>query len=216
MSTKEPIFEGMCYREEIRKHPTVKDYVLAKKETVSRKARDLEFYPTNMEWFGSSLKRFGSAMSGHPELCDRTPVFPLVAGQVAQQLFGISLSDFYSDPKIMVKMAVAAAELYDMAPFATAIYADYWCEDYGGKVQWPTGEYMSAPAIMEYPLKTAEDVENLHIWDVDEMDRYRWRTHCVWARKQMGGKVNESAISRANRRRVDTQPGRKGPPGPIG
>jgi hypothetical protein len=123
-STKEPIFEGMYYREEIRKHPTVEDYVLAKKETVSRKTRNLEFYPTNMEWFGASLKRFGSAMSGHPELCDRTPVFPLVAGQVAQQLFGISLSDFYSDPKMMVKMAVAAAELYDMAPFATAIYVD--------------------------------------------------------------------------------------------
>jgi uroporphyrinogen decarboxylase len=170
MSTKEPIFKGMYYNEEIRKHPTVKEYVLAKKKERGRAAQRLDFFPPSKEWFEAGLKRLGAVLSGHPELADRTPVVPSIMG-FAAKLHSISIGDLYRDPESYVKCLLHAHEMFDAPPFLLALYADYWCEDYGGVVQWPVGEYMSAPAIMEYPLKTAEDVENLHIWDVDEMPK---------------------------------------------
>ena len=159
------------YNEKIKKFPTVKEYVLSKKKEMSRTAQRLDFYPTSMEWFASGLERLGNVMSGHPELCDRTPVLPTVIG-FAAKMVNISIGDLYRDPETYSRVLVKVFEMLDVEPFCIPLYADYWNEDYGGVVQWPIGEYMSAPAIMEYPLKTAEDVEKLHIWDVDEMPKY--------------------------------------------
>jgi uroporphyrinogen decarboxylase len=168
MSTNEPIFKGMYYNEKIRKHPTVKEYVSAKKKEIGRTAQRLELLPPSKKWFETSLNRLGAVLSGHPELADETPVIPLILG-FAAKMFSISIGDLYRDPELLFKCLMQTHEMFDVPPFLLPLYADYWCEDYGGVVQWPVGEYMSAPAIMEYPLKTAEDVENLRIWDVDEM-----------------------------------------------
>ncbi|MEM3489738.1 MAG: hypothetical protein QXO75_08835 [Nitrososphaerota archaeon] len=57
------------------------------------------------------------------------------------------------------------------------LYATYWCEDFGGKIKFPTGR-MSAPAIEEYPYKTPEEAEKYEVLDAEEIrKRPTWKRH---------------------------------------
>jgi uroporphyrinogen decarboxylase len=59
---------------------------------------------------------------------------------------------------------------YKSMPMLMWIYATYWCEDFGGKIKFPTGR-MSAPAIIEYPYEDPAKAEGYEVVDAETLSK---------------------------------------------
>ena len=127
----------------------------------------IEFAPVNQEWFEEGSLRASAFFRG--EVPDRIPSNPFAMSYCAR-LFGYTINDWYTNPTFGVKSTLAAFELHDIAPMIMWLYAVYWTEDYGGKIKMPTGR-MSAPAVVDSPIKEPEDVDKFEVLSIEELKK---------------------------------------------
>lgn len=123
--------------------------------------------PLDTEWFKTDLERLGKHAMGIPG--DRIDVNPSAMGHAAI-LHGKTLYDHYTKPSLGVELMLDTNMFYKSAPPVMWLYAVYWCEDFGGKIKFPTGR-MSAPAIVEYPYKTPEEAEKYEVLDANALNK---------------------------------------------
>lgn len=123
--------------------------------------------PVDQEWLKTGTERGTAYFRG--EKPDRVPANPVILGHSAL-IHGRTIYDFYTKPSLGVEMLLNAQAFYDIPPMCMWLYATYWCEDYGGKIKFPTGR-MSAPGIVEYPCKTPEDAEKLEVKNPEEISK---------------------------------------------
>ncbi|OKY78921.1 MAG: Methylcobalamin:coenzyme M methyltransferase MtbA [Candidatus Methanohalarchaeum thermophilum] len=128
----------------------VKDFAPLKKESILKRAMES-----------------GKLLQG--ETPSRVPVNPIMLGQPAKQLFNEDLMQFYKNPRWGVRSLVQAHYIYDTMMFPMWLYADYWIEDYGGKLSWPTSEYSQAPSAKEPAFETKEEVEEFEVMAPEDL-----------------------------------------------
>lgn len=129
--------------------------------------------PIDQEWT-TSFERMGAMLQG--QKVDQILGNPILIGHAAY-IHNRTLYDFYTKPALGVELMLNASQSYGTMPNLQWFYAVYWCEDFGGKIRFPTGR-MSAPAIEEYPYKTPEEAEKYEVLDADELrKRLTWKRH---------------------------------------
>lgn len=108
----------------------------------------------------TSAERMHAVMMG--EKPDRVPVNPFAMGY-CMQLVGMPLGDFYSDGKKSFYGQFMSMRLhgYDVTPMYGYASAGPW--EFGGEIGFPYGPGHSAPYVIDHPVKSIEDVENLEV-----------------------------------------------------
>jgi uroporphyrinogen decarboxylase len=95
-------------------------------------------------------------------------VNPFLSIGYAAELFGVPRREAYLNPRLAVRLRLAASELLRIQPkYSYNCGLVFWVEDYGGKIAMRSDS--DAPFVEKRPLKTAEDIERLEILDVDEI-----------------------------------------------
>jgi len=124
------------------------------------------FPPTDMKWHEKATKRFASPFVGVNY--DRIDVDPIILAHAAV-LFGYTIKDFYTKPELAVRLVAYANELYDLLPVTHWFYSNVWIDALGAKLQ-PT-ETLPYIVIEPRPIQKPEDVDKLHVPDVDEISK---------------------------------------------
>ncbi|MEF9951621.1 MAG: uroporphyrinogen decarboxylase family protein [Clostridium sp.] len=96
------------------------------------------------------------------ESIDRVPVIPHMEA-FAGKICNVSTEEFYLNPKTSYDCQVWSKELfkYDGGHGYDIPYG--YVEEFGGKIEFPKGEFLSFPRIVERPVKTKNDVDKLVI-----------------------------------------------------
>ncbi len=93
---------------------------------------------------------------------DRIPVSPFAQGYTAK-ICGVSLGDWYSDPKKCFWCQLMAADIhgYDATPMYG--YASVGAWEFGGKVGFPYEVGHGAPYVTKHPVEKPEDVDRIEV-----------------------------------------------------
>ncbi len=109
------------------------------------------------------LERWKAVLRG--ESVDRVPLHMNLLGHSAIALGYQNLGDFYSKPEVCIKCQMIAREMYGYDQPPELISPGYGAAEWGSEVELPYRPAMSAPAVRDPVVKTAEDLEKLEIPD---------------------------------------------------
>ena len=107
----------------------------------------------------SSTERMSRLLSGQP--VDRVPVFTFILGFAARHT-SCTIHDIYARPEKSFNAQLRTQKHfgYDSTPFYG--YASYGAWEFGGTVEFPSGEYEQAPYITgRLPVESEDDVTDL-------------------------------------------------------
>ena len=79
---------------------------------------------------------------------------------------GLSIVDFYNNPKKSYDAQMKTAAKFGWQEIPLIAYAHFGGWEFGGEVKWPSGDFAQAPTILRQPVETEEDVWNLKVPDV--------------------------------------------------
>lgn len=124
------------------------------------------FPPTDMKWHANATKRFASPFVGVYH--DRIDVDPIVLAHAAT-LLGYTIKDFYTKPELAMRLVAYVNELYDLLPVTHWFYSNVWLDALGAKLEVTE----TLPWIVKEPrpIQRPEDVDKLHVPDVDEISK---------------------------------------------
>ncbi|ADE36182.1 uroporphyrinogen decarboxylase family protein [Methanohalophilus mahii] len=110
-------------------------------------------------------ERMAAVMSGQKP--DRIPVVPFILGY-ASKITGISLGDFYADGDKCFDAQFASMRLHGYEQTPMYGYASLGPWEFGGKIGFPYGKGQGAPYVIEHPVNTIDDIENIKVPDFKE------------------------------------------------
>jgi uroporphyrinogen decarboxylase len=96
---------------------------------------------------------------------DRIPVHGFATGFAAIHC-GLTIADGYKDPQNFFKAITKTADDFGWQDLPVISYATMGGWEFGGEINWPTGEYAQAPTIARYPVNSEKDVYELVVPDV--------------------------------------------------
>lgn len=105
-----------------------------------------------------------TAMLNRQQL-DRVPVHGFATGFAAVHC-GLTIADGYKDPQIFFKAITKTADDFGWQDLPVISYAAMGGWEFGGEINWPTGEYSQAPTIARHPVTSEKDVYELVVPDV--------------------------------------------------
>ena len=104
------------------------------------------------------------AILNHKPL-DRVPVYGWSLG-FAVVNEGLSIVDFYNDPKKSYEAQIKSAEKFRFQEIPYTGYAQMGGWEFGGEIKWPSGEFAQAPTVSKHAIETPEEVWDLKVPDV--------------------------------------------------
>jgi uroporphyrinogen decarboxylase len=108
-------------------------------------------------------ERWDAILSGKKP--DRIPVWGWALGfAVVNQ--GLSIVDFYNDPKKSYEAQMKNADKFGFQEIPYTGYAQVGGWEFGGEIKWPSGDYAQAPTVEKHPIETVEEAWNLKVPDV--------------------------------------------------
>lgn len=112
----------------------------------------------------TSAERMRALLMGQKP--DRVPFIPFAYG-FNTLIAGYEIGDYYSDPGKSFRSQMLCKEIlaHDGNPLFS--YASFGAWEFGGKVRFPSSEWDQAPIVVERPVSSAEDVENLKVPPVE-------------------------------------------------
>lgn len=125
-----------------------------------------DFPEPNKAWKDNATTRFAGPFIG--EKFDRVDVDPVLLAH-AGPFTGITLKEFYTQPKLGARAVIWAHEAYDLIPVVhwwPTIHV--WGQELGVEFEWRTN---SDPMITKRPINKPEDVDSLEIPDVAEIKK---------------------------------------------
>jgi len=125
-----------------------------------------DFPEPSETWVENATKRFAGPFVGKE--FDRVNVDPVLLAHSAP-FCGMTLKEFYTQPKLGGRAVIWAHEAYDLIPtlhWWPTIHV--WGQELGMELEWR--EY-SDPMIVKRPINGPEDVEKLEVPDVEEIKK---------------------------------------------
>ena len=97
---------------------------------------------------------------------DRVPIWPCFYTGFAATYTGTSITDMYNKPE--VALAVEEKTTRDLGWVFVPMfgYASYGAWEFGGEIEWPSGELELAPKVCRLAVETVDDIANLKAPDV--------------------------------------------------
>jgi uroporphyrinogen decarboxylase len=97
---------------------------------------------------------------------DRVPFWPFSAKGFSVIYAKGSVADAYNKPEVCLAAQRKASQDFGWVSTPTFGYAAYGAWEFGGEINWPTGEFAQAPTVARHAAETADDVLNLKVPDV--------------------------------------------------
>ncbi len=113
----------------------------------------------------TSAERMKALLTGQKP--DRVPFIPFSYG-FNTLIAGYEIGDYYADPKKSFRSQMLCKEIlaHDGNPLFS--YASFGAWEFGGKIRFPSSEWDQAPIVVERPVSSPEDVENLKVPPVEK------------------------------------------------
>ncbi len=108
----------------------------------------------------TSQERLDALLSG--KSVDHVGLFLFARGFCAKAT-GITLRDFYSDPKRSFKAQIWTAHMYGQDESLKFGFASAAAWDFGGGIKMPSGEYDQTPIVVRYPVESEEAISKLEV-----------------------------------------------------
>lgn len=98
---------------------------------------------------------------------DRVPVVPFIQAYAAR-VAGMSLGEFWSDGDRYFDANLISMRLhgYEQSPLYGYAACGPW--EFGGKIKMPGNNGDTAPAVIDHPVKTLEDIDRLKVPDFEK------------------------------------------------
>ena len=113
----------------------------------------------------TSAERMRAVLTGQKP--DRVPFIPLALG-FSTLIAGYEIGDYYSNPGKSFRSQMLCKEILGHDGYPLFSYASFGAWEFGGKVRFPSSEYDQAPIVVEHPISSPEDVENLKVPPVEK------------------------------------------------
>ena len=98
---------------------------------------------------------------------DRVGLFLFARGFCARNT-GVSLMEFYTDPKANLEAQIWTAQMYGNDERLKFGFASSIAWDFGGEIKMPITEFDQTPMVVQYPVQSEEDGWKLEIPHVKE------------------------------------------------
>jgi uroporphyrinogen decarboxylase len=112
----------------------------------------------------ASKERMDALLSGKP--VDRVPLFLFARGFSAATT-GMSLTDFYINPRKSLEAQVWTSRMYGQDEPTKFGFSSSVAWDFGGEIRLPSEEFDQTPMVVRYPVETEEDIARLKIPDFE-------------------------------------------------
>lgn len=96
---------------------------------------------------------------------DRVPLWPFGFAGYAAVNAGYTIADAYNNPTKALDSQRGCCEQYGWVFTPAISYASFGGWEFGGEIEWPTGEFDQAPKILKHSVATEDDVWNLSVPD---------------------------------------------------
>ena len=97
---------------------------------------------------------------------DRVPVWPFAFDAFSVINAGYSIADAYNNPEKALETQRWCCEQYGWVLVPFYGYAAFGGWEFGGDINWPSGEFDQAPSVSRYPVVTEEDALSLTLPDI--------------------------------------------------
>lgn len=97
---------------------------------------------------------------------DRVPIWALAMG-FSTVYAKASIADAYNNPAVALAAQRKTTGDFGWVSLPFIGYAAVGGWEFGGDIQWPSGEFAQAPSVMRHPVETVEDVWKLQLPKVD-------------------------------------------------
>jgi len=92
---------------------------------------------------------------------DRVPLFPFAAAGFSMVYTKASIADAYNKPEVSLAAQRKTCQDFGWVFAPMLGYAGFGGWEFGGEINWPSGEFAQAPTISRRAVETEEDVWNL-------------------------------------------------------
>jgi uroporphyrinogen decarboxylase len=96
---------------------------------------------------------------------DRVPIWPIAHGFCSVYAGG-TIADAYTKPDKYLEAQHKACRDFDWVFFPMMSFGTALASEFGGEIEWPTGDYSQAPSISRNAVETVEDVMKLQLPDI--------------------------------------------------
>jgi uroporphyrinogen-III decarboxylase len=97
---------------------------------------------------------------------DRVPIWPFSSAGFATVYAEASIAEAYNDPEVALATQRQAAKDFGWVFTPALGYAAFGGWEFGGEIEWPSGEFSQAATVRKYPVETPEDAMSLKLPDV--------------------------------------------------
>jgi len=111
----------------------------------------------------TSRERMNALLEGKP--VDHVGLYLFARGFCAKNA-GMSLSDFYTDPKKSLEAQIWVAQMYGQDENTKFGFASSAAWDFGGEVRMPSNEFDQTPMVVRYPIESEEEISELRMPDM--------------------------------------------------
>jgi uroporphyrinogen decarboxylase len=92
---------------------------------------------------------------------DRVPVWPFSMIGFAAVYNNLPIAEAYNNPEASYAAQRKTCRDFGWVFFPGIGYAAFGAWEFGGEIEWPTGEFDMVPKVVRYPIEQDEDVYNL-------------------------------------------------------
>jgi uroporphyrinogen decarboxylase len=103
-------------------------------------------------------ERMDALLNGKP--VDHVPLFLFARGLCATTM-GMSLTDFYADPRKSLEAQIWTSRMYGQDEPTKFGFSSSVAWDFGGEIRLPSEEFDQTPMVVHYPVETEEDIAKL-------------------------------------------------------
>jgi uroporphyrinogen decarboxylase len=96
---------------------------------------------------------------------DRVPLWPFGSSGYSAINAGYTIADAYNNPSKALDSQRWCSEQYGWVCTPAISYASFGGWEFGGEIDWPTGEFDQAPKVLKHGVQTEDDVWKLNIPD---------------------------------------------------
>jgi len=115
----------------------------------------------------SSIERVNALLGGQP--IDQVPVYHMGKGFCAKCV-GYDLASMYNDPEKSFWAQQWTSEIFDIdSLIPRSSYHSGYVLEFGGEVQYPTGEWSQSPSVTRRPVNSEEDISKLLLPEVQTL-----------------------------------------------
>jgi uroporphyrinogen decarboxylase len=111
----------------------------------------------------TSKERVDALLKGQP--VDHVGLFLFARGFCARST-GVSLNDFYTNPKKSLEAQIWVAQMYGQDENLKFGFASAAAWDFGGEIKMPAGEFDQTPIVTRFPVESEEDIRHVEMPDV--------------------------------------------------